>query len=1036
MGKKISTIYYVLILLFSIGLVSSLGCCVGSRQDSCSTNSEKTSCEQFGGTFYNNDPSCGSVRVCDSGCCKIGLDSARMTRGKCQTETEVRGFAAIEFLQTADDCNKFITSGEWGACIGLNSYGKKSCKFVTRTQCAGEFFKDVLCTEAANSNCNKTDEKVCVGNSIYLVDSCGNRDSLVKECNYNTGSVCKQTDNNGKYTAECVEANCKDDFDFTSFIVKGLYKTAPVFSPVTRKQGEVWCVTNGNVPFNDGELERNLNAFNNTISGATGLRFFSRSCVNGQILTEPCEDGKEGYCSGKSDWESTESVVGTGGRCVGNDWRGCLAAENEADCDKNSCFWFSPENMTKGSSKMIKDLNLAKCLPKISGGIVDSTSTSTICSQGDFETTFSFTFSNQLAKKSNSVYGNTGLLLGNETSWRTDYKTTILLANSANNLYLPSAMATYVYSGKSPFIILNPEAVAFMEYRCSLISDCTGKMNWVGEEGRNSSGGVDFMTANEIYQEFASRDITFSKAENVTLNNYLKSTGLESYGIGTYPMDEYPILFGSKGTKNKLDMTFKFKCVPRKTSLNGDCKKCSEKGSICSEYVCSSLGTNCEFSTNSGTCESKGDTLPPNITINCPSSSSIGIQKPVKISVSTSETSQCRFNLGSALATFDAMQQDFGTPWGTSHDTILTVYGSNQVMVGNATQYPLLVKSGTYDLYVRCVDPKGNGDTVPAKLCSFNVPETPDKNPPVVLKFNPKADTPILFNSTTQEIAMLVNEPVECKWSLKDQDFDLMNESFDCRKDLVFRNDVSGYECNTELSNITKNLGNSTKFYIRCKDQPDLENETAVYSRNTNIQSTVYSLKPSAKLEIIDLSPKGRVVLGPNFANWNLSVKTEGGGYNGITECKWRLDYRNYSTAFSAFSTTQSTFKTQSINQKTEGDYTLSVTCADDSGNTANYSGPLEVRYDRTPPMITRIYNDKGNFKITTNEPSLCRFTNIISLGFGCAFTIAHPNLTSMTDVTTLEHNTNWKKGSSYFVKCQDFYGNENSLCGTIAKAI
>jgi len=57
-------------------------------------------------------------------------------------------------------------------------------------------------------------------------------------------------------------------------------------------------------------------------------------------------------------------------------------------------------------------------------------------------------------------------------------------------------------------------------------------------------------------------------------------------------------------------------------------------------------------------------------------------------------------------------------------------------------------------------------------------------------------------------------------------------------------------------------------------------------------------------------------------------------------------------------------------------------------------------------------------------------------LGIGCAFTFSHPNLTTMLDNSITEHNTVWKKGASYFVKCQDFYGNENTLCGTVAKAV
>lgn len=1042
------TFFLGIVLIFLTGFVSSLGCCVGPTQETCSTNSEQPNCEQYGGSFFNNDPTCSAQRVCDTGCCILGLDSARMLRGKCQSETLNRGFGAINFLQTTEDCNKYIVSQEWGSCIGLDSYGKKTCKFITRTQCAGQFFSGVLCTSVENSGCNKTDNTVCVGNSVYSVDDCGNRDALNRECNYNSGEVCSQKYVSGGTKAECVDASCLDDFDYTDFVIKKLYTNVPIFSAVTRNQGDSWCVTNGNVPFTDNELERDLNKFGNTISGAAGLKFFSRYCVGGKIVTEACSDGKEGYCSGSS-VSGAQITTGTGGKCAGNEWRACLSAENEDDCDKTYCVWFSPELKSSVSdSNLLDKVEISKCIPKVAGGIMDSNAANTVCSMGDFSISL----------------GNKDLVL--------------------------------VSSPKNTFVLFNPEIIAILDYRCSRIADCTGKMSWVGSYGRNGSNGIEYYTSTEVLDQISNRGISFASGKNSgvetvsLLNLYLKGIRpslslIQDYELSNYPKDLFPVFFG-KGEPT----SFEYKCTSRKAPLNENCQKCNEEGSICTKYSCEAIGKNCEFMP-SGTCESKADLTSPNITLNCPSSASIGIQQPINISLTTSETSYCRFNLDSALASYDVMPYDFGNDWGMQHKVVLSVPGSNARTIGNASQYPLILKAGTYNVFIRCIDGRSNGDTDPAKLCTFEVPKTPDKNPPVILKFMPITNTPIIYNTTSKKIDMLVNEPVECKWSLKDQNYTLMENSFNCSNTLTFSNTVSGYNCQATLRNVTKNAGNNTKFYIRCKDQPYLISqdkirdylkadgysdsqinsvisgtyseeqittfmqndgyssaeiadflsmyrnmETATYSRNTNDRSAVYTLKASQKLEITELSPKNRVTLGPNFADWNLTVKTAGGGYDGITECKWSLSYKNISTAYSAFIATQSTFKSQSINQKTEGDYVLSVICADDSDNTANYTGPLEIRYDRISPEITRVYNDKGNIKITTNEPAMCKFTNLFSVGLGCAFTISHPNLTAMVDSSTTEHSSIWKKGASYFVKCQDFYGNENTLCGTIAKAV
>ncbi len=1040
--NKFSLYVGVFLVILTIGFASSLGCCVSSDEQTCSKNSEKTSCEQYGGTFFINDLSCTSQTVCDSGCCMLGLDSARMTRGQCQTETVDRGFLTLSFIKTTNDCNNLIKSQEWGACNTVNGLGKQTCRFVTRTQCIGSFLPNVLCSTITSSPCNKTESKICFANDVYFADTCGNRDELVQICDYNSGKVCEQASAGANTNAECIDASCLDNFDYSSFVVDELYLTVPRFSSSVRNPGESWCVTNGNVPLANDEVARDLNKFGNAITTAAGLKFFSRYCIGGKIITEACSDEKEEYCSGQSNSLSGSSA-GTGGKCTDNEWRDCLSAETEQDCDSNSCIWFSPQ--MSGLNKTTLDiLEIAKCLPKIPGGSSDYQSASSLCSQGDFE----------------SDYAEIGV--------------------------------SFIVSPENNFVLLNPSLIAFLDYRCSRIADCTGKISWVGTYGRNSSNGVDYQTKNEVLDQIEQRGISFAEGKNSgaktveLLNSYLDSpTGVESYDLGNYPKDKFPVVYGDK------DSSFEYTCAPRKAPLNADCAKCNTEGSACTKYSCQAIGQNCEYSSSSGTCESKGDLESPTITIACPDSSSIGIQKPVSINVSTSEVSYCKFSVGSATANYDLMSYDLGTTWTTDHKVLLSIPGSNSATFGGILQYPLITRAGNYDVYIRCVDPKGNGDSESAKLCNFTVPRTPDKNPPVVLKLTPATDSPIAFNTTSKKVIATINEPADCRWSMTDIDYDAMNNRFICSDKPVFMDEISGYNCETNLTNITRTVGNSSKFYIRCKDQPYLierqqlvdymkndgysdseistilsgayseeqirnfmqgdgylpgevdnfiemynNRETDTYYRIKSPQSKDYILKASAKLEISEINPTKRVTLGPSFASWPLSVKTIGGGYNGATDCRWSLNYKNSSTAYSDFPTYQSTYKSQTIDQLTEGDYALSVICTDKAENRATYDNTLEIRYDRTAPLISRVYNDKGNFKLTTNEPAICKFTNVLSMGLGCAFTISHPNLTLMLDSSVTEHGASWKKGSSYFVKCQDFYGNENAICGVIAKAI
>lgn len=1100
---------FILLVFFSISFISAHGCCVSSGQDRCYSNVEEEVCSAENGNYYANDPTCNSLQSCQMGCCIIGLEASMMTMGKCQLNTRIAGFSALNFMKTTENCDKFVSSQDWGACIAKNSYGETQCSYVPRNQCAGEFRLGILCSGVGNLVCNKTTQSFCYNNDAYYVDTCGNRDALKQSCDYKSGTVCKQTTS---INAECKSVDCIDNTNYNSFVVNGSYQTAPKYvGPVTRKQGDVWCVTNGMVPYDEkyfavndtkdktlveklfSKIFFNKGDENLTDSAESliGNRFFSRYCINGEIVTEPCDDLKESYCSGSSSWYDNSSLTGTGGQCEENKWRTCLNSESEDDCDTTDCFWYAPEgcfgNYTE-EGKMIKELGIGKCLPKVPGAIADSNSKNSICSQGNYETTLSFWFmaGNEqvvyLKKPDNSSYGNAGLLSESPENWYELQANQLTFSpTTGENLYVsPTGLVPSVYWGLFNYIPLNPEVIAYLDYRCSRIADCSGKVNWVGVEGKEVDSGLFLKDKKEVDNDLQglSENITALQEARagdgitgaitggligctkgpigcaVGAQQGYSSTSETAYSTslslsGVSKNTNVPILYAdlsqtaAGGNQNgPINFEFKYECKPSKAPTNGTCEMCSSDGTPCTAYKCTSLGKNCEYKditsgSNGGKCVEKTDMTGPQIKITCPNSASIKAQEPISIKVSTSEFAQCRFSINDAKAKYDLMTYDLGKIWGNNHETILTVPGMNQLFVGNATQYPLLTSSGKFDVYVRCIDPSENGDAVPATLCSFEVPKTPDRNPPVILKITPESGSSALFNSTKKEISLLVNEFAECKWSLKDQDFATMENRFSCNGNLVLDKDVSGFKCIGELTNVSNKVGNRTAYYIRCKDQPSLEGkEDITYRRNANIRSTVYYLKPSEKLEITELSPNGTMLIGPSANNWTITVRTKGGAESGKTECRWRLNYKDQTMAFSTFMNTESTVHTQTITRRAEGDYSLDVKCVDTAGNTVNSSNLLKIRYDAESPIMSRIFNDKGVLKLFTVEPAICKFTSVLSVALGCSFNLDSANLTLMTGSTSLEHTATWKKGLSYFVKCEDFYGNENSLCGIVAKAV
>jgi len=223
----------------------------------------------------------------------------------------------------------------------------------------------------------------------------------------------------------------------------------------------------------------------------------------------------------------------------------------------------------------------------------------------------------------------------------------------------------------------------------------------------------------------------------------------------------------------------------------------------------------------------------------------------------------------------------------------------------------------------------------------------------------------------------------------------------------------------------------TTNFYIRCKDQPGLEGkEDDTYKRNTDQSSKIYTLKSSPQLEISSFSLNRDLILGPSTQNTTLTIQTSGGSESGRAECRWRL--MPQISSWVLFGNTNSSTHTQTLTNLQEQDYEVEVVCSDTVGNIATQKNTLRVRIDNTPPLVIRLYNDKGSFKVMTNEPATCKFTNTMP---GCFFVWDSGDATTMTGSSSVEHTTSWTKGKTYYVRCKDFYDNENVGCAVAAKA-
>jgi hypothetical protein len=573
-----------------------------------------------------------------------------------------------------------------------------------------------------------------------------------------------------------------------------------------------------------------------------------------------------------------------------------------------------------------------------------------------------------------------------------------------------------------------PGLIKALDTNCEALGDCAGKINWVETPG--SSGTV---ITEELKQSSGS-----------------KFGSLWSY-VNPW---KWSCSFSGCHAKATLyyDYKIKYECLPWSAPEGGECEKCGADGLPCSEYRCKSLGSNCEYyepDAAKGYCKSSDDASEPTITCTAPAGCPNNIADvkpftPIDIKIETDEESVCKFDLNKASSKYSTMAYDFGTGgYGLSHTLRLNLPGQtialNYSDDENLTAYPILAGEGNYTLYVRCLDVAGNGEISSAYPIKFSVMKAPDTTPPFLSNFNPVSNSQVEFNKTTKLINFEINEPAECKWSNKSKDYNLMENEFLCDSD-ISSNALGIYSCSGTLNNVTLNLGDNSAFYIRCKDQPWIENSSVIiegvnYSRNTHDASNeyVYFLSPSQKLEIDEISPAGFNKIQGINATIDVKAITSGGAFNGIATCYWRIsNITNYSGVFSKFLNTDSNYHAQPITNPylILGNNNIEVSCNDSAGNVEIKRTTFDLVIDNQLPKVRRIYHSNNDLKIDTDEEATCYYS--LDQNLKCAY---NPQNGTLMSGLTFVHSTAWMPDKNYYIKCNDYFGNyDNYNCAIIVR--
>ena len=507
------------------------------------------------------------------------------------------------------------------------------------------------------------------------------------------------------------------------------------------------------------------------------------------------------------------------------------------------------------------------------------------------------------------------------------------------------------------------------------------------------------------------------------------------------------VIFAAIGIGDTKKKIVTFQCQPWQPPLGGKkCTECGKDGYKCSKYSCQALGQSCEF-INEGTGKEEcvdinpGDVSAPVIkpwkdvltkgykyeevsdsgvkVVSEQNDGCIGSYTNLNFGISLNEPGYCRYN-AKHTDNFEEMENDEGADFGNRN---LFLYNHSQFL-----PMPDLASLGLpgydpnrradFNLYVRCIDSKGNGENGKEYAINFCVKPGVDTAPPIITNREPFNEF-VKFDATKIDASVFVNEPAECKWDLDgNKKYDDMENSMECANDVQDRDSILGWECNT-IFDIDKN---EESFYIKCKDQPwNAGNES---KRNVMMAPYEFKLKRTQTPLIINsVKPNNEtLVFGVEPASVTLEVQTSGG-----------IDDKATCSIFGAnMGETFGKVHKQKLDQILKGKYEFPIICKDSVGNKAEITSIFNADLDNDPPIVSRVYNLGGSLVVVTNENSECSFVKSSGANGECNFEFI--NGTLMSGTLAKLHTTSFGSGN-YYIKCKDKWGYVPGECSVIVKS-
>ncbi len=1016
-----------------------VGCCI-SDEGKCSKSVSKATCEGIEDYSWQDGATC-EVDACKKNCCVIAESQCSYTT-EANCEQLIVGLEDITLdwrdVDSESSCSSICNAYDKGCCvsdIGCTYGNKGSCldDDIDLTSGYG-FYKDTYCSDMGNCGCVEHSEKKCVDEDVYWFDSCGNQEEVADDCDYTDGTWCG-IDNNGE--AVCEDTGCLSTFNGEYSGVNRDTHDSKIGG--RRENGESWCLYESPA---GGWFDR------------PGSQHYRTMCYFGEEIIEPCVDFREQVCIQYpyTDYFNSTIMDSRG------QWNNKLLGD--------SYDTFNEAGSACIDNGVYQNLINANVTSVPLGNNWDDTGLAETCAVGNIECPVTFARETYLAK------------------WKCVSNCNCLTQEWANNAASYCAMqgdcgAKYNLVDQfsdSGFIITKSQEYAGktedkenvfvgMDEECEEVWDKPDEENEEDNDCTEDCRGDDVDSDNCYF--ISKESSTYS---DLLKNNYGVYGGLVGYSqsIGEFIEGQpeftstlrvigwtggaflvitaifyFAVGGGSLGAIGAFGIPVIIAFVPiigwviaavvalmvflvtagGETSTvtissncnawqpptgSDSCELCdvpvSEGGLAidngnnilmgyeCSEYKCKSLGQNCEFiSENLGSDRAKCISVEAN-DVNHPliedgylfgdyKDYNYDFVQDKYLKVNDLIPPYTFFNFG--IETDEPSQCKIEQNLSANYESIVNYFPDSYYDYMHNQSW-VLVPDTKYTFYIRCQDHNGNSHEAPF-VVEVSTASGDDITPPTIEATSIRNGGYVTAGVNETMLSIYMDEPANCKWSFSDADYSLMENYFVCSG---IPDSASAYFDN-ECIGVLNVSSQTNYFYFACEDS----------SGNSNTENYPFTLISTSPLNIDYVSPNGTLY----YDYTDLIVQTSGGAENGKATCSYDGI---------AFFETNASYHKQPLSDLYAGDYSYDISCNDVAGNLNNSIINFKIDIDIDAPDLISIYRSGESVYYSVDEESSCEYSfDDFSFGSG-------------TDVSGSFVLTELK---TYYLKCQDVFGNEGS---------